>query len=425
MTQTSNKELKEKIETAIENKELKTIKMGLGEISVLAYIGIKKREALLLFPSDKVASTMIVYLKDYISAKENLHKKAQGNMEFQREKVIEEAIEQINKKNNVVLAQSNADQTLFQLSFRTRQEFLDAYSAGLKGMQFDRIQKYKAIRKRKHLYSVELKNYQVTNLSIRVLHCAFSLLGKVVDIRINEIGKIAMVQNQIAVIVASDHILSTKKITSLQTRYDFRLNRVKKGDEIMYSIPLTLTFPELTPEEIQGELLSYEKSTGEQERNDETWEVYTDRSAHIQRSSMSWGGVFTKGPAKQKYFMCKSHRGYISSNLAEYYGVLTAIYLTPLNAQLTVYSDSTAAMRFFEMVQSSKDTYTKEVNRFLKDGTVLSIWNNIKNHIKKRKYPVHVQWIKGHGTNEHNNTADRLARRGHEESLVEWDMRLY
>ncbi|PVU93202.1 hypothetical protein BB561_003415 [Smittium simulii] len=367
--------------------------MGLGEISVLAHIGIKKREALLLFPSDKVASTMIVYLKEYIEAKENLHNKVQGNVGFQRKEVIREAIEHINKKNNVVLAQSNADQTLFQLSFRTRKEFLDAYSARLRGMQFDRIQKYKAISKRDYLYSVELENYQVTELTIKCLHSAFSLLGKVVDIRINEIGKIAMVQNQITVIVASDEILYRRTIKILRTKYDFQFNIVNKRDEMIYSIPLTLTFLAFTPEEIQSSLLTYESSKGEQEQNEETWEVYTDGSAQIQRRSMSWGGVFTKGPAKKQHFMCKSRRGYISNNLAEYYGILTAIYLTPLNAQLTVYSDSTSAMRLFEMVQSSKDTYTKEVNRLLKDGTVLSIWNNTKNYIKKRKYPVQIQWF--------------------------------
>ncbi|PVU87931.1 hypothetical protein BB561_006115 [Smittium simulii] len=355
---------------------------------------------------------------------ENLHKNAQANMGFRRKEVIKEAIEQIKKKNNVVLAQSNADQTLFQLSFRTRQEFLDAYSVELKGMQFDRIQKYKASSKRKYLYSVELENYQVTELSINCLHSAFSRVGKVVDIRINEIGKIAMVQNQITVIVASDEILDRRTIKILRTKYDFRFNRVKKRDEMIYSIPSNSTFPEFTHENIQDALLSYESSTGEQEQNEETWEVYTDGSAHIQHSSMSWGGVFTKGPAKQQHFMCKSQRGYISSNLAEYYGILTAIYLTPLNAQLTVYSDSTSAMRFFEMVQSSKDTYTKEVNRLLKDGTVLSIWNSTKNYIKKRKYPVQILWVKGHSTNEHNKTADRLAKRAHKESLVEWDIRL-
>jgi ribonuclease HI len=102
-----------------------------------------------------------------------------------------------------------------------------------------------------------------------------------------------------------------------------------------------------------------------------------------------------------------------SSMRPEILAILTAIFATPHNSKLTIYSDSQAAINSisFALLQNIQKIHFFKYNNF-------TLIKTMKELIKDKALDFHLIKVKGHLNEMWNNTADLIAKKAWENSRL-------
>jgi ribonuclease HI len=143
--------------------------------------------------------------------------------------------------------------------------------------------------------------------------------------------------------------------------------------------------------------------------------VYTDGSAVLERQKMAWGAIVRTG-APMVQLARRRNCGRVrpltrtSSMLAELVAIANVLVRTASNVELTVHTDSKAAI---EAITSYRECTSMRQRHRRRGWVILSM---IDWMLRRRTAAFHMKHVKAHAGHVWNEEADRLANAGHTSS---------
>jgi ribonuclease HI/endonuclease/exonuclease/phosphatase family metal-dependent hydrolase len=149
------------------------------------------------------------------------------------------------------------------------------------------------------------------------------------------------------------------------------------------------------------------------------YEFYTDGSMFNrgqQEVTMGAAWIQTKGPNPGSWH-ATGVENWPSSTRAETTAITTALLTVPSNSKVTIHTDSQACIDTYNRLNRSSPKQTHK--RWLKEKN-WSLWSIIIDTTKKRNINLHLNKVKAHAGNVHNEKADQLAKQATQAEIIKW-----
>jgi len=139
--------------------------------------------------------------------------------------------------------------------------------------------------------------------------------------------------------------------------------------------------------------------------------VWTDGSLDTRddRRVAAFAGVVMDGRLCGSKLAGRVADGPLSSTLTEFMAIMATVAVVPRDVQLTVRSDSRAALHGLKMCQE------KGMRRALARSSLKYLTLHLREWLARRSHPVEGRWVRGHSGVAGNEAADRLAKATHDD----------